>query len=761
MGNQSATTSGRKTASSSSSSSHVNHRNQPRTSSAVVTDITSNVTAYQPQQHSRTISSNVTATSLRIKTGVPDKTQKTISALPNITAYQPQHHSRTTLPNVTSTSLRVKTGIPDKAQQTINHRTRSTIVTDLSPNVTAYQPQHHSRTTLSNVTSTSLRVKTGVPDKAQQTVECNINVTVYQPQQPRTISPNVSAILSNVHVHQPQEHSKITSFGVIATSLRKKTKVPDKAQQTIKYNINNYIIPKLHQSQRQQQQQINLPSQIPPALFALRVCPQYNCKNGCNALICRRLHVCHYWIMKDCKKVNCENAHSLTSDHNSKILNVFSDFDLNAIIETIQNNYKRMRKLNQEQDDYICIHGIMNKCNRNPCSQVHGKKTYQWEVRDFTGKWIQFSYTQSDYLEGLFWHPSQATAELPPLPSHMKNHKTLQQLQYLLAKGKSQWKVDMETMSLYTDMFHYNIRRVSTPSDITTNLHLASRWIWYWQDNNESWQPYTDGVQKYFIVALSDQLEYHMHFNDGPFRVKVGSHNYVIDTQNMTQQNKETGKVQQIRRRPACMVLENKVTFDRMFSTLHSEKEFMLHHVLPSTSEFTLIENMIKESLPSVRLSSITKVQNNHLWKAYQNRKHQLLAFYSNDLSLLNEQYLFHGIKHSVIDEICCNNFDWRLFGSNTSNVYGQGEHFSNKVSILNTVCQTNNSGLKALFVVYVLVGTMTIGNPNMEFPPENPETGRCFDTTCNDKHSSDIFVKYNRNEYYPAYIVKYHANSC
>ncbi|XP_045592139.1 protein mono-ADP-ribosyltransferase PARP12 [Procambarus clarkii] len=569
------------------------------------------------------------------------------------------------------------------------------------------------------------------------------NVPVYQPQPPRTSSARVTAVSSHVN----------------ATST---PTVVDIAHQTIKHSANNYIIPKLHQDDRQQPQHINPPSQVLPDRFALRVCPQYNSKNGCKAKICRRLHVCFYWVMKGCKKVNCENAHSFTSTHNNEILNVFSkrDFDM-YIIEVLQNNHKRKKRLNKEKNDCICIYGIMNKCNKNPCSQVHSKKTYQWEVKDNTGKWLQFSYAQSDHLESLFWHPSKIEVELPPLPSDIKNHKAFQQLKYLLAKDQSQWKVNMESMTLYTGHFIYNIRRLSTPSDITSDLHLSSRWIWYWQDDDESWKPYTDGSQRYFIVALSDQLEYHQHFGNGTFHVKIGSHNYDINILSMTQVNKDTGKIRKIRRRPVCMVQvsENKVTtFNGMFSTLQSDKSFMLHDVLSSTAEFIFIENMLKESLSSVKISSIKKVQNDHLWKAYQNKKQQLSAFYSNDLSLLNEQYLFHGTKHSVIDEICCNNLDWRLFGSNIGNIFGQGTYFSDKASVSDSYCETNNSGLKALFVVYVLVGTMTVGNKNMEFPPENPATGRCFDTTCNDKNNADIFVKYNRDEYYPAYIVKYNA---
>ncbi|XP_042214929.1 protein mono-ADP-ribosyltransferase PARP12-like [Homarus americanus] len=335
---------------------------------------------------------------------------------------------------------------------------------------------------------------------------------------------------------------------------------------------------------------------------------------------------------------------------------------------------------------------MMKRCTRDPCTQVHSTMPYLWEI-NYNENFLRLSYEQSDHLERLFCHPAQDKAEFPPLPSNVRHHSRYEQLRNVLSSSES-WQVDMETMKISSGSSSIVIRRLSTPSDITYDLRVASRWIWYWCDDNGSWKPYTHGDNnKYFVVALSDHLEYHMHFsNEFHFFVKVGGQHYDIDTREMTQKNIITGKIRKIRRRPACTVLEDKETsFDRMFTKLPKDKKYLLTPVLPQTSEYIFIEKMMSESLSNLScepnntyptVSSINRMQNDHLWKTYQNKKRQLLCFYSNDLSKVNEQYLFHGTKHSVIDLICSENLDWRLFGRNVGNAYGQGTYFANNAKL-------------------------------------------------------------------------------
>lgn len=395
----------------------------------------------------------------------------------------------------------------------------------------------------------------------------------------------------------------------------------------------------------------------------------------------------------------------------------------------------------------------MKKCTRNSCPLVHNNKPYQWQLLSGSRR-IQFSCQLSDYLEQLYCQPAQDVVELP-LPSSLSECSGLKELWSLLSKAQS-WYVDLENMVLRSGNYSFYMQRLSTPSDIMCTFNLATRWIWYWEDNDGDWKPYTDGLEQYFVIAFSDQLEHHLHFGQKRIcHVKIGGYSYEINVFEKIQRNLITGKVKKVRRRPVCRMQDHELSFSRMFSSPWN-KIYILLPVMPGNSEFTYIQKMVTASMCNIRVTSIQRIQNDYLWKTYQIKKRQLLSLYCNDMSELNEQYLFHGTDHRVIDSICCDNFDWRLFGSNIGNMYGQGTYFSNQASVADGYSKADALGLKAIFVVIVLVGTMTVGSRIMDFPPENPKTGRYFDTTCNDEFNSTIFVKYNRDEYYPAYLVKY-----
>ena len=55
-----------------------------------------------------------------------------------------------------------------------------------------------------------------------------------------------------------------------------------------------------------------------------------------------------------------------------------------------------------------------------------------------------------------------------------------------------------------------------------------------------------------------------------------------------------------------------------------------------------------------------------------------------------------------------------------------------------------------------VLVGEACKGNGSMDLPPVNKRTDRPFDSTVNSDTDASIFVKYDLDEYYPAYAVHY-----
>ncbi|XP_047485498.1 protein mono-ADP-ribosyltransferase PARP12-like [Penaeus chinensis] len=566
--------------------------------------------------------------------------------------------------------------------------------------------------------------------------------------QSTSASASQSSSLNRQHINNSGNNVAIKPYTVKA------------AQQTVKHCVSSdYVIPDLQTDNFEQTQIVNAPLNFIPDKFGLRACPQYNSKNGCHATLCRRYHICLFWAKAQCTSNNCDYAHDFTSYHNTLLWKMFSNRRSFDIRECIRDNHRRMRFKKQGSDGQICTLSIRNRCTRD-CSKVHAKIPYQWEVQ-LADSWTKFSRSQTYYLEEMFSRPDSEEIELPSMERSLQTHPAFSKFYSFLSKSKL-WFVNFETMKLHSQHICMNIRRLSTPSDIMVDINLATRWIWYWEDDSGSWHPYTDGAsEKFYIISLSDQMEYEkINARSQNMQVKISGSPYSINIMDMYQQNKDTNKIRKIRRRPSCLPSKQKhdTSFSSQFFSLSENRNFLRHPVRATSSEFMYIKGLLQIGMRSIRVATMERIQNNHLWKAYQNKKKLLLSIYKNDASLINEQYLFHGTKHGVIDLICSDSFDWRLFGTNVGNVHGKGTYFTNDSRLSNSYSESK-LGLKAVFVAFVLVGTMTRGNKDMEIPPQNAEFGRCFDTTCNDDFTPNIFVKYNKDEYYPAYIVKYYEN--
>ena len=532
-------------------------------------------------------------------------------------------------------------------------------------------------------------------------------------------------------------------------------KISQPAFQQVRHSANNYVIPAAESKERKESWGITPCQKRNLFKQCLQVCPQYN-GHGCMAEPCRRLHICLYWATKTCYKHSCKCDHSVDTVHNTKLIEACAmskhDLILNDSLAILS-----LRKKEQQ----ICMFSILKSCSKKPCTRVHYTKNYLWEVKDCSG-WIRMSCNQNDYLELMYSQPSEECVDLIPLQTHTVNDRNLQRLASLISKETS-WFVDLETFKLKGTSTVYDIRRLSTASDLTSNVPVATRWLWYWQDDDECWKPYGEGAdKKYYYVALSDHLEYILEVQNKRFvNIDIGNYCYSIDGKAMTQTNTTTGMLRKVRRRPTCsLVRRMSVKFDELFLTQPTTKKFLKFPVVPLSSEFLFVENLLKQTLTKLNIASIHRIQNYFLWQVYQNKKRHMVSLYSGDTTATNEQYLFHGTSHGVVDNICEENLDWKLWGTNVGNVYGRGTYFSNLAKLAHQYGKSNRTGQKVMLVVLVLVGKMTRGHSNMSFPPMNKCAGRNYDTTCNSDTDASIFVKYDRAEYYPAYVVKYKCDS-
>uniref|UniRef100_A0A8C3NZ07 Poly [ADP-ribose] polymerase n=1 Tax=Cyanoderma ruficeps TaxID=181631 RepID=A0A8C3NZ07_9PASS len=123
----------------------------------------------------------------------------------------------------------------------------------------------------------------------------------------------------------------------------------------------------------------------------------------------------------------------------------------------------------------------------------------------------------------------------------------------------------------------------------------------------------------------------------------------------------------------------------------------------------------------------------------------------------VNERLLFHGTSPSHVSAICEQNFDWRLCGTHGT-MYGKGtrSYFARDASYSHEYCSPH-SGRYSMFVAQVLVGDFVQGKPEYcRPPPRAKNSNRLYDSCVDDPTDPSIFVIFEKQQVYPAYILEY-----
>lgn len=125
------------------------------------------------------------------------------------------------------------------------------------------------------------------------------------------------------------------------------------------------------------------------------------------------------------------------------------------------------------------------------------------------------------------------------------------------------------------------------------------------------------------------------------------------------------------------------------------------------------------------------------------------------------ERRLFHGTIPDAVDGICELNFDWRLYGSAVGARYGKGAYFAVQASKADGYVKPDKDGLRFMFYARVLVGKTTKGDKKMKRPPsvdeENPN--KLFDSCSDDPQNPSLYVLFDKEQYYPEFIICYKVN--
>ncbi|RXG54942.1 Poly [ADP-ribose] polymerase 12 [Armadillidium vulgare] len=751
---------------SSTTASNLNYKSAPTSSTTLKSTTTASNLTYKSAptsslRLSSTGSKNATTSNLTYNSGsTPSSKSTTKSSLTFKSAPTSSSHLSSTTQKSTTSNLTYKSD--STSSTTPKSSTASNLTYKSAPKISSYL----SSTTPKNTTTSNLTYKSAPTNSYLPSTAPKITTT-------STVS-HKSTPTSSLYVPSTNQKSTTTSSQKSASNqvnTNSNTKVTVDsvitANISVAHPVNDYKIPNVEiDNDNRPSFDLHLKKRfirrnnLKIERFVMRVCPQYLSKKGCCIQYCYRFHVCQFWIKGNCTWERCKYDHGFDSENNRILFDVIQsrNFDEHKLADVLKQNMFRGEELVRERDLTICIEFILNRCKINNCKFHHVKNEFMWQI-SINNNWVNFPESLNDKVETLFTVPS--------------NTKWSVSFQKIFSRGgpkinpiflSNSLEVDCDKMTITWKGSNYKIRRLSTESDVKKSVGLATRWLWYWEDDSGCWNFYNNAILKdsgMVVIAFSDYLETEYLKNEKVVFFKYSDElMYDVNFSTMMQTNQITSKRRRIRRRPMPTTKKSSwnenTTIRSLWSiTNDSSEKFIRTVVAPQSPEYLYFKRMVEKSL-SVQNFTLERIENIYLWKTYQIKKAQMLASHTNNTTSLNEQYLFHGTSKSAIDKICEQNLDWRLYGTNVGNAFGKGIYFSSSAAVSNSYAASDENGFKWMLIILVLVGKACVGDSTFVIPPVNPSTKTRFDSTVECAINPYIFVKYNLDDYYPAYIVKY-----
>lgn len=175
------------------------------------------------------------------------------------------------------------------------------------------------------------------------------------------------------------------------------------------------------------------------------------------------------------------------------------------------------------------------------------------------------------------------------------------------------------------------------------------------------------------------------------------------------------------------------------------------------TEEWERIESKFLQTMPNVSFLKIERVQNKPLWRKYQHCSHRM---YQYD-GVLNEKLLFHGSRRTNPKEIYKGDDGFDIRCSN-SGMWGRGSYFAANASYSDGYAHVVK-GFKKMLAAWVLTGHSMKSDPHSYHrPPQRHIPGsaidRRYDSVNGLTGGSRVYITYDNEHAYPAYLITYKA---
>lgn len=195
-------------------------------------------------------------------------------------------------------------------------------------------------------------------------------------------------------------------------------------------------------------------------------------------------------------------------------------------------------------------------------------------------------------------------------------------------------------------------------------------------------------------------------------------------------------------------------------------QESEIKPVRVDSTEWVGISKLMKKTLPSLVMVKVERVQNRPLWDKYYLEKKQI----SKTNGEVNEKLLFHGSRSAVPRNIVLSSkgIDFRCSSRKRPMMWGTGAYFAANASYSDNYAHSVDSSLnKEVILACVLTGnSYSYGkktDSSLTKPPSMPQLGasapaecKLYDTVNGCTNGSTVYVVYDHDKSYPAYIITY-----
>ena len=186
-----------------------------------------------------------------------------------------------------------------------------------------------------------------------------------------------------------------------------------------------------------------------------------------------------------------------------------------------------------------------------------------------------------------------------------------------------------------------------------------------------------------------------------------------------------------------------------------------------SSSEWLHIKNRINRTLKNANIIEIQQIHNRWLWDAYTQSK---LRLQTKNKGCTNEKLLFHGSRETRPEQIYMSEkgFDFRFANQG---LWGEGTYFAVNAQYSDAYAYELSGGRRQFFLALVLTGINCTCKQDrlLRMPPvkdsdqvgsNNMFTNECYDSVRGKTGGSDVYVVYEHDRAYPAYLITYTLHS-